>query len=374
MTVVAWLVEAFAPQRARPPKRKPVEWQRYAKQVRRAERRLARRRHPLALTVIGTVVLAVMGSMYAQAIGVGVGKGLQDLGQSLVSALPQDQDEDLVLGETPVTVSAAPILDSLPEFLKVNEMLFEGRVQTFVLKPNSAISLKVNGKLYTTLFIGPDGRFGGETLALQDGTNVIEATLIEGTNVIAATSHTVVVDRTAPELTIVRPAKGDTIEGDEVIVEGMTEAGADVTVNDRALRPNPDGSFTERVLAAPGTLALVIVAKDKAGNETKTELSVNVAERTAPTAGLSLAISLDRALVKPGETIVAEIYALQDGQLLADLPVTLQVGVVIVGTSRTDANGVVRIGFAAPRYEAEDIAVVVLGGGATARASFSVKR
>lgn len=368
------LLAALAPQRARPRRRKPVDWRRYATHVQRAERTLQRRRHPFLLTIAGTVVLALMGSLFAQAVGVGLGKGLEDLGGTLVQAIPKSQDSDLVLGETEVTVSTAPILDTLPEFVKVNEMVFEGRVPAFALKPDSSISLSVNGKLLTTIAIRPDGRFGGIPLTLQDGTNVIEATLVEGTKEIAATSHTVVVDRTAPELKIVRPSKGESVEGDEVIVEGSTEPGADVTVNDRALRPNPDGSFTERLLAAPGSFAVTIVAKDRAGNETKAQLTVTVTEKTSPATGLTLAVSLDRALVKPGESAVAEIHALQDGRLLADLPVTVQVGVVTVGTYRTDANGTVRVGFNAPNHEVEDLSVVVLGGGTTARASLTVAK
>ncbi len=353
-------------------KRKPVDWRRYTVHVRKAEKKLARRQHPFVATIVGSIVLGILGSFFAQAVGVSLLAGLEDLGGSLVGALPQNEDSELVIGEAPVTVSTAPILDTLPEFVKVNELIFEGRVPAFALKPDSVISLSLNGKLLTNLTIAPDGRFGGVPLRLSDGPNIIEATLFEGGTEIAATSHTVVVDREAPKVTIVRPTRGQAIEGDEVIIEGRTEAAADVTINDRALRPNPDGSFTERVLAAPGPFKLVIVARDKAGNETKTEITVNVTEAQPGAEGLTLALSLDRVLVKPGETVVAEIHAIQDGQLRPDVPVTLQVGVITIGTYRTDASGVARVSFAAPNHEAEDVAVIVLGGGTSGRATFSV--
>lgn len=353
-------------------KRRPVDWRRYTAHVRKAEKKLARRRHHFIATIVGSIVLGIAGSFFAQAVGVSLLAGLQDLGGSLVSALPQNEDSELVVGERPVTVSTAPILDTLPEFVKVNEFTFEGRVPAFALKPDSIISLALNGKLLTNLTISPDGRFGGVPLQLQDGPNIIEATLLEGTTEIASTSHTVVVDRAGPALSIVRPVTDATIVGDEVIIEGKTEAGADVTVNDRALRPNPDGTFTERILAAPGPLNLVIIAKDRAGNETKTEILVTVEEGQAGAQGLTLAVSLDRTLVKPGQTVTAEIHAIQDGQLRPDVPVTLQVGVITIGTYRTDASGVARISFAAPSHEAEDVTVIVLGGGTSGRATFSV--
>lgn len=355
-------------------KRKPVDWRHYTAHVRRAERKLARRRHPLLATIIGSVVLAVAGAAFAQAVGVSIATGLSDLSGSMVSSLPQNEDSDLILGEPTVRISTAPILDRLPEFIKANDLVFHGRVPGFALKPDSIISLALNGKHVTTMTIAPDGFFGGVSLQLEDGPNVIQATLLEGTTEIAATSHTVVVDRTAPELKILRPTPGQAITGDEIIIEGSTEAAADVTVNDRALRPNPDGTFTERVLAAPGPLTLVIVARDKAGNETKTEIPVVISEARSEVAGLTLAVSLDRTLVKPGQTVVAEIHAIQDGQLRPDVPVTLQVGVVTIGTYRTDASGRARIGFAAPNHEVEDVAVVVLAGGTSGRATFTVAR
>lgn len=353
-------------------KRKPVDWRRYTAHVRKAEKKLARRRHPFLATVIGSIVLGILGSLFAQAVGVSLLAGLQDLGGSLVSALPQNEDSELVIGERPVTVSTAPILDTLPEFVKVNELQFEGRVPAFALRPESLISLSLNGKVISDLTIAPDGRFGGVPLQLQDGPNIIKAALVEGTTEIAATSHTVVVDRFGPALSIVRPVTNATVVGDEVIIEGKTEAAADVTVNDRALRPNPDGTFTERILASPGPLNLVIIAKDRAGNETKTEILVMVEERQAGADGLTLAVSVDRAVVKPGQTVTAEVHAIQDGQLRPDVPVTLQVGVITIGTYRTDASGVARISFAAPNHEAEDVAVIVLGGGTSGRATFSV--
>jgi hypothetical protein len=46
--------------------------------------------------------------------------------------------------------------------------------------------------------------------------------------------------------------------------------------------------------------------------------------------------------------------------------------VITIGTYRTDASGVARISFAAPNHEAEDVTVIVLGGGTSGRATFSV--
>ena len=141
----------------------------------------------------------------------------------------------------------------------------------------------------------------------------------------------------------------------------------------RALRPNPDGTFTDRITAPVGPLTLQIVAKDRAGNETKTTLSITVKQSTvAPAVGVTLGITLDRTKVRPGETVVVKVVATESGKARADLSVTLQSGVFTVGTYRTDANGLATIGFAAPNHEADDVAIVVIGGGTSARATLTV--
>lgn len=363
--------------RRRPPmeRRVPVDWRRYSRYVRGAQAKLPRREHPVAITLAASLAFAIAGSLLAQAIGVGIGAGVDDLGRSLVSTLPQTKEAELVLGETQVTVSAAPVLDALPEFTKTNEVRLSGKVPDFAVRPERTLAVALNGQLVSTLTLGPDGRFGPAALTLPDGTSTIQVTLVEGTSDIASTSHAVVVDRTAPQLSIIRPKVADSVEGPDLIVEGKTEAAADVTVNDRALRPNPDGTFTERLVVSPGPLTITVIAKDKAGNETKTQVAITVKQGSqSSTAGTALGVKLDRTTVKPSESVVAEVTATENGAPKADLAVTLSVGVITIGTYKTDASGVARIGFAAPNHEVEDVAVVVLGGGTSARATLTVAK
>jgi hypothetical protein len=361
---------------ARPRKRRrtPVDWRRYATHVRRAQKRLPRYEHPLAVRLAISLVFTVAGIALLQALGVRVGSGFADLGAEIVGALPKAQEGELVLGETTVTVSAAPILEGIPDFTKTNQLPITGRVPSFfAVRPERKILLSLNGRVVGTYPIATDGRFGGAPVTLPDGPSTVTATLVEGATEIASTSHTVVVDRVPPVLSITRPKANDTVDGPDIIVEGKTEAGADVSVNDRALRPNPDGTFTERLTAAPGLLALTIVARDKAGNETKTELSITVKQSSQTTiAGTALTVTLDRTKVRPGETVVAKVVATDSGKPKADLAITLQVGVITLGTYKTDSTGVANIGFAAPDHEVTDVAVVVLGGGASARATLTV--
>jgi hypothetical protein len=354
------------------PRRRPVDWHRYSKQVHRAQRRLPRHEHPIGVSLAASLAFAVAGLWLLQLVGGGIGAGIQQLGSSLMSTLPQARESELVLGETQVNVGGTLMLDGLPEFTKSNAVTISGKVPAFAIGSGRTIELVLNGLTIGTFPIAGDGRFGGTAITLPDGTSTITARLLEGATDVATTSATVFVDRTAPALSITRPKATESIEGPDIIVEGKTEPGADVSVNDRALRPNPDGTFTERLTAVPGTLTLNVVARDKAGNETKTSLAITVKPASQAAVGTTVAVTLDRAKVRPGETVVARVVATENGKPKADLAVTLQVGVITIGTYKTDASGTAIIGFAAPNHEVDDVAIVILGGGTSARATLTV--
>jgi len=147
-----------------PGRRAPVDWRLYAAQVGRGKRRLARYEHPLAVSVAVSLIFTIAGILLLQSVGVGIGAGLKELGSSVVSSLPKQQEVDLILGETPVNVSAAPILDGLPEFTKSNAVPIAGKIPAFAVKPGRAVVISVNGKSVGSFPVGTDGRFGGTPL------------------------------------------------------------------------------------------------------------------------------------------------------------------------------------------------------------------
>ena len=353
-------------------RRKPVDWRRYSKHVRVAQRKLPRYEHPLLISLAFSLLFAVLGVSLLQLVGTGLGLGLEQLGTSIVKTFPQAKESDLVLGEQQVTISAAPVLDAIPEFTKTDMVTISGKVPGFAVLPGRSIEVILNSQLVGTFPIASDGTFGGRTITLPDGTSTITVRLVDGTSEVAATSATVVVDRAAPPLTITRPKTNETVDGPDVVVEGKSEAGAEVSVNARAVRPNPDGTFTERFTAPVGPLAISVIARDKAGNETKVELNVTVKQSTQTATGTTLTVTLDRSRVRPGETVIARVVATESGKPKADLAVTLQVGVITIGSYKTNSSGIANIGFAAPNHEVDDVAIVILGAGTSALATLTV--
>lgn len=343
--------------------------------VRAAQLRLPRYEHPILVSVAISLVFAVAGMSLLGLIGGGLGAGIQQTLGTVAGALPQGKGQATIdLGEQRFSVGAAPILDALPEFTRNDKVTVAGRIPSFAALAGRQVEIALNGTLVGTVPFAAEGRFTSKELTLPDGTSTISVRLVEGTTEIAVTSASVVVDRVAPAIQVTRPRPGETVDT-EVVIEGRTDPDAEVTVSGRALRPNPDGVFTDRINAPVGPLTLQIAAKDRAGNETKTALTITVRQATiAPAGATTLGVSLDRTRVRPGETVVVKAIATEGGKPRADLTVTLQVGVFTVGTYKTDAAGVATIGFAAPDHEADDVSIVVLGGGTAARATLQVKK
>src|SRR5204863_1087483 len=104
---------ARAPARAVRARRRPVDWRRYSKRAHVARAKLPRYEHPLLLTAALSLIFTILGIQVLQALGVGIGSGIRDLGVQLVGSLPKAQEGPLVIGEREVTISVAPIFEGI---------------------------------------------------------------------------------------------------------------------------------------------------------------------------------------------------------------------------------------------------------------------
>lgn len=74
-----------------------------------------------------------------------------------------------------------------------------------------------------------------------------------------------------PRLVISSPASGSTVETNEVVVQGKTDKGAQVTINNQSVFVGSDGDFSEKIILQGGLNTMTIVAVnrfDKAKSET----------------------------------------------------------------------------------------------------------
>jgi len=325
--------------------------------------------------ILDAAILALAGAfvvMTGPIVGSSVSEGIQQitasLSESLVGQLGSAQIE--LPGAAGNVGGAEPVVNGLPDFTQESELQLSGRVPSFALAPGRTVEIVLNAAVVANAELDQTGTFAAK-LALKDGANAIGLTLLSGKDVIARSSYTIVVDRQPPTLDVIGPTDGATVDGPNVVVQGKAEVGATVTVNGRTIVPGQDGSFSESFTPPVGPVAITVVARDRAGNETTAK--ANVTLRAPSTAATVVSVTLDRARVRPGETVVAQIRVTENGIPKIGTLATLSVGVITIGSFRTDGFGNARFGFAAPPNEGE-APVFVFAAGTSGRAMLTVAR
>jgi hypothetical protein len=352
-----------------PRRRDPVSRDRYRAIARGAGVRGPARPRWVDAALVGALALSAL--IAVPRVASAAGAAVEHVVAQVQSAIPLLQGRgsiDLPAGGSS-SVGAAPVADSLPAYTRDPQLQLTGKVPSFAVQQGRSLQIILNGAVIATKPLDPSGAFNA-ALALKDGANSISVTLIADRDAVAASSYTVVLDRTPPTLTVVQPAAGATVEAQNVVVAGTTEPASTITVNGRIVVTTPEGAFTDSFTAPLGSVPITIVARDRAGNETTQRIAV-VARQATPAAGLTVTVTLDRATARPAQVVVATVYVSGPTGPRAAVPITLSVGVAQIGTAVTDATGIARLGFAAPATEG-DVGVVVLAAGSSGRASLTV--
>jgi len=334
--------------------------------------KLAIRRPPRFFTagVLAVALLFVMAT--APRIGSAMSNAGAEIGARLAEAFPAlEGSRSIELPSGGGTVNA-DISATLPDFTRDPQVKVAGRVPGFAQAEGRMVEISLNGALLTSIAPDQAGAFTA-TVDLRDGPNAIALALVAGTDIIAHSSYTVVLDRQPPPLAITTPAADASVDGPTVAVSGTSEAGTTITIDGRTIVTAQDGSFTDRFTATPGPVTISIVARDRAGNETtvKRPLVVVAPTQTVP---LAVIVVLDFARVKPGQVVTAQIFVTANGQPRANEQVTLSVGIISIGSARTNSVGQASIGFAAPPNEGDAVVVVLASGGASGRATLTVAK
>ena len=353
-----------------PRRRDPVSRDRYRAIARGAGVRAPARPRWIDAALVGALAITLLIALPRAAAAVGA--GFEQVLTSIQSAIPLLQGRgsiDLPAGGSS-SVGAAPIADSLPAYTREPQLQLTGKVPSFAVQSGRSLQIVLNGAVITTTPLDASGAFSA-TLALKDGANSVGIALVADRDVVAASSYTVVLDRTPPTLTVAQPAAGSTVDSKNIIVSGTTEVGSTITVNGRMVVPAPDGGFTDSFSASAGSVPITIVARDRAGNETTQKVTVVAQQVTQTATTATLTVTLDKATARAGQGVLATIYVVGTTGPRAGVPVTLSVGVVQIGTGVTDGTGTARISFVAPPAEG-DVSVVVLGAGSSGRASLTI--
>jgi hypothetical protein len=319
------------------------------------------------------VTLGVAALIVLPRAGGALAAGFEQVVASVQAAVPLLQGRasiDLPAGGS-TSVGAAPIADAVPAYTREPQLQLTGRVPSFAVQAGRSVQFVLNGAVVATTLLDASGSFNA-TLALREGANSIGVALIADRDVVAASSYSVMLDRTPPTMTLTQPSAGSTVDAKNIVVAGMTEPGSTITVNGRIVVIAPEGGFTDSFSASPGPVPITVVARDRAGNETTQKITVT-AQQTTQTVGLTVTVTLDKTTAKVGQGVLATVYVVGASGPRAGVPVTLSVGVASVATAVTDGSGTARIPFIAPAAEG-DTSVVVLASGSSGRATLTISR
>lgn len=168
--------------------------------------------------------------------------------------------------------SLPPRLAALPIATNSAQISVTGFAQT-----GTMIEVFLNDILADSTLTTKEGRFEAANLTLNEGENKIYAfTKIDDKRSPASRTVYVTFKKVPPELEITSPLEGAIISDEEkkVTVEGKTDPGASLRINERWVIVKKDGSFSFELSLSEGENKITIVTQDVAGNETEETLSV----------------------------------------------------------------------------------------------------
>jgi hypothetical protein len=146
----------------------------------------------------------------------------------------------------------------------------------------AGISLTINGQNVTT----DTGSFSLQLSLLPEGTNAVTVVGADIAGNTVTMQLSVQIDTAAPSLEIVEPLEGFRTQEKTVVVVGITEPGATVTVNGVRVTVDAFGKFSTSVTVEQGKNTITVKASDAAGNSAPDKtLQVKVMAPTGAGAG-----------------------------------------------------------------------------------------
>lgn len=184
---------------------------------------------------------------------------------------------DLKKSSQPVDINdttppAPPKIDTPEEYTNEPAVEITGKSEE-----GATIIIYANGKK-KEMVTDKNGEFFFD-FELRKGENRLSAKAIDkaGNESQETQEYIIVNDSEAPEITILNP-QDTSFHGSQqrqVTIEGQTEEGAEITINERFVIVDSEGLFTFTTTLNEGENKFIIKAKDKAENETETELVLN---------------------------------------------------------------------------------------------------
>ncbi len=175
------------------------------------------------------------------------------------------------------TPPAPPKFNNFADFTNQQYITLSGTAE-----PGATVKLSFNSGVKDTI-VDKDGNFTFPNLSLKDGENTFSAIAQDNTGNTSQkiSDFTISYDTKPPDLTIDSPADGTKFFGStqrQINIQGTSETGANVTINDRIVSVDDNGRFQYPITLNSGDNALIIKATDAAGNSTEKTITLNFSE------------------------------------------------------------------------------------------------
>lgn len=143
---------------------------------------------------------------------------------------------------------------------------------------DASITIVVNDEESAKVPTDKEGKFYTPEITLQEGENKINAFVVRKNQESSpSATYIVIYKKSNPQIEISSPQNGARIRQDnrDIIISGTTDAGNRLTINDRLVIVQNDGSFNFKVTLSDGDNTIKLQAADNAGNTTDQELELN---------------------------------------------------------------------------------------------------
>lgn len=174
---------------------------------------------------------------------------------------------------TDTTPPFPPRLEPLQEATNSSKITIPGTGES-----SATIELFVNGVSSGKTVVDKNGVFEFSEIALEEGTNTFSAAATDqaGNTSQMSIHRTIAFVKNPPKIELTDPPDGVKITGEEktVRVSGKTESVVALTINDRVVILNNDGSFSFQISLSDGENRIKVEGVDIAGNKTSVERTV----------------------------------------------------------------------------------------------------
>ena len=145
-------------------------------------------------------------------------------------------------------------------------------------EPGATVKLNFDGSTQEAL-ADKDGNFSFNLL-LNNGDNTFSAMAVDpsGNQSQNSKEYKITFDNKSPDLIISSPTDGSGYFGSnqrQITIQGTTEAGCQITINDRIVLVDDNGNFQYTTTLNDGANPFAIKSTDQAGNTTQKDIALN---------------------------------------------------------------------------------------------------